>query len=262
MFEAMLRQLLYPAPPIPVPSPPPTPLRQVAVEAIGHPVSAWWHPPAEQHRSGQDACLLFLHGNGENLETVRLGGLFRSLARMGIGCLAIDYPGYGRSGGEPSQASLTAAAEAAWEALGRDQPKAQRLLMGWSLGAAVAAQLAGRLVDRGQDAPVALALLSPWNDLASLAKVHFTPFLAAVGVPDSYDSAAALAHSRCPIMVVHGTDDDLIPLAQAERLVASLETHAPTSPRFLALRGVGHNDLLGRDQVWQALDNFFTECLQ
>ena len=261
MFEAMLRQLLYPAPPIPVPSPPPTPLREVAVEAMGRSVSAWWHPPAGRHPSGQDANLLFLHGNGENLETVRLGGLFRSLAKMGIGCLAIDYPGYGRSGGEPSQASLTAAAEAAWDALGNERPSARRLLMGWSLGAAVAAQLAGRLAQRGQDAPAGVALLSPWHDLESLAKVHFSQFLAAMGMPDAYDSAAALAGSPCPVLVVHGTDDDLIPLAQAERLVASLETHTPTPPRFLALRQVGHNDLLGQDRVWHALDDFFTECL-
>lgn len=257
MFDAMLRQLLYPAPPVPVPSPPPTPLREVALKAGGQAVSAWYHPPLQPRPAGREAVVLFLHGNGENLETVRLGGLFGALAGLGFGCLAIDYPGYGRSGGKPGQATLTAAALAGWQAMATQQPQARRLLMGWSLGAAVAAQLAAHLAAEGLEEPAGLALLSPWHDLASLAKVHFSPFLAAVGMPDTYDSGTALAQVRCPILVLHGADDELIPLSHAERLVAGLQP----APRLVVLPRVGHNDLLGRDRTWQALGHFFEEVL-
>src|SRR5687768_12258225 len=111
MMDAFVRQSLYPAPPFRVPSPPPAPLVEAPLRVDGRTVSAWWHPPAAADR----AAVLVLHGNGENLETMRQAGTFAELAGLGFGVLAIDYPGYGRSEGSPSEAGNVAAAEAAWE---------------------------------------------------------------------------------------------------------------------------------------------------
>lgn len=243
MFEAMLRQVLYPAPQIPVPSPPPAPLEEWAVEANGQPVSAWFHRASTA--SAVEVAALFLHGNGENLETVRYGGMFQQLGNLGVSCLAIDYPGYGRTGGEPNQGSLTAAAVAAWDRLGEEMPRCRRLLVGWSLGSAVAAQVACQR----QGEPAAVVLLSPWDDLRSLAKVHFSSFLMGVANPDPYDSCAALATVQCPVLLIHGEDDDLIPISHARRLRDRIDP----PPRFLSLPGVGHNDLLGQTAMWKAM---------
>ncbi len=248
MFEAMLRQVLYPAPPFPVPSPPPSPIENVPLRRDGQALSAWLHPLRDGRRPRLAA--LYLHGNGENLETIRLGGLFDELERLGAPCMAVDYPSYGHSEGTPDQASLTDSGVIAWDALGYAYPGVPRLLMGWSLGAAVASQVAAQ---RPGEA-AAVALLSPWDDLKSLAKVHFSSFLVAV-VKEAYDSRQAMADVTCPTLVVHGEHDDIIPVAHGRRLYEALHAEA----RFVGLPAVGHNDLLGRSEVWQALADLIEE---
>ena len=64
-----------------------------------------WHLPAD-HLPASRPVALFFHGNGENLETMRQTGLFGELAGLQIGFAAVDYPGYGRSGGRASEESL------------------------------------------------------------------------------------------------------------------------------------------------------------
>src|SRR4051812_11337523 len=78
-IDTLVRQLVYPAPPVRVPSPPPPPLRELALTAGGQPVSAWWQPPPA---TGAPVVLM-LHGNGENLETMRQSGVFADFARLG-----------------------------------------------------------------------------------------------------------------------------------------------------------------------------------
>jgi len=101
----------------------------VPLAAGGLAVSAWWLAPGAPQRPGAGGAeepaprtsgdphaplVLMLHGNGENLETMRQAGLFEDFRRAGAGVLAIDYPGYGRSEGTPSEQANLAAAEAAW----------------------------------------------------------------------------------------------------------------------------------------------------
>ncbi|MEO1083446.1 MAG: alpha/beta hydrolase, partial [Acidobacteriota bacterium] len=104
-MDLLVRQMLYPAPPVPVPEAPPAPLEALMLESSeGDQISAWL-----RERQGSDRAVLFLHGNGENLATLHWSGLFDEFHRLGFSTLAIDYPGYGRSTGKPSEASLTAA---------------------------------------------------------------------------------------------------------------------------------------------------------
>src|SRR4030095_6254572 len=74
MMDSVVRSMLYPAPPVRVSSPPSAPLVEVPLEAGGRAVSAWYRPPTG---GGAAAPLvLWLHGNGEKLETMRHGGAF------------------------------------------------------------------------------------------------------------------------------------------------------------------------------------------
>src|SRR4051794_35213668 len=85
-IDTLVRQLIYPAPPVHVPSPPPAPLHELPLTAGGERIGAWWQPPP----SPGAPVMLMLHGNGENLETMRQSGLFADFARLGAGVLAID----------------------------------------------------------------------------------------------------------------------------------------------------------------------------
>ncbi len=245
MLDPLIRQMLYPAPPIPVPSPPPPPLEEVTLELPGGARAIGW---ARAHRDASSPAVAFFHGNGENLETVRLSGLFEQLSALGAHVLAIDYPGYGRSTGEPSEASLTSSGEAALGWLGERHPASPQVIVGWSLGAAVATQTAARGHADG------LVLMSAWSDLPSLAAVHYPSWLVGLGLKDKYDSVAAAGDVRAPVLMIHGSVDEIIPLAQGRRLHDALRE--PDSCRFVEVPGAGHNDLLARPVVWQELGAF------
>lgn len=242
MRDAILRQMLYPAPPIAVPSPPPAPLEEVALSLPGGDTAAAW---AFHHPAGGDAgaALLVLHGNGENLETLRLAGLLAELEALGVSFLAVDYPGYGRSTGEPSEEGNVAAAVAGLEWLAERRPQAPRVVWGWSLGAAVGLRATARQADE----VAALVLLSAWTTLKEVAEEHFPAWLAGLVVGGDYDSLAAAARVRCPSLVVHGEEDEIIPAAHGRRLAGAL----PHPSRFVPVPGAGHNDLLGHAAVWR-----------
>jgi pimeloyl-ACP methyl ester carboxylesterase len=246
MMDAFVRQSLYPAPPFRVPSPPPPPLVEVPLRVDGRLVSAWWLPPARPSSHGARAAALMLHGNGENLETMRQAGTFEELAALGVGVLAVDYPGYGRSEGTPSEAANVAAAEAAWEWLVANHPDGPRVAMGWSLGAAVAAQVAA---GRHRASVDGLVLLSPWDSLRSVAALHFPRWLVGLALAERYDTLAAAPRVGCPSLVVHGEGDAIIPAELGRRVAAAL----PEPKRWLAVPGAGHNDLLAREEPWQAI---------
>lgn len=245
-----MQSLLYPVPSTPVPSPPPAPLVEVPLTAPSGPVGAWWLPT---EAPGAPA-ILFLHGNGENIETMRRWGFFDAAATLGASVLALDYPGYGRSAGRPSEEGNVAAAQAAlgWLAARPDRGAgAPILVVGWSLGAAVALQAAMR----GGDDVDGLALLSPWTSLAEIAGVHYPRWLVGLALSERYDSLAAAAAVRSPVLVMHGAEDGIIPAAQGRRLAEALGTRA----RWVEIEGAGHNDLLGRAEVWREIRSFVGE---
>lgn len=257
MMDSVVRQMLYPAPPVRVPSPPPGPLVEVPLEANGRAVSAWYLPPASD--SGANPApgavaapvVLMLHGNGENLETMRQSGLFADFASTGAGVLAIDYPGYGRSPGTPSEAANLAAAEAAWSWLLRNNDGRPRVIAGWSLGAAVAAQLAAR----HRDEPAGVMLLSAWDRLDAVARLHYPGWMVGALLSERYDSVDAAKQITAPALLVHGDRDTIIPIELGRHLYAAL----PGAKQWVEVRGAGHNDVLARPEAWQAIHSFLSE---
>ena len=240
-----VKQMLYPAPPYRVPSPPPAPIEEARWSlADGTSIVGWASDAAAAPGA---PAVVFFHGNGENLETMRLGGLYGDLDRLGIAWLAVDYPGYGASGGSPSEEGLVEAALGGFDELHRRFPGRPRVVCGWSLGAAVAAQLAARRAAEVDG----LMLLSPWTDLPSLAGEHFPGWLVSMLLRERYDSLALAAELPGPALVVHGARDQIIPVAHGRRLAESL-----AGARYLEVAGAGHNDLLARPEVWREMAGY------
>jgi len=242
-----VKHMIYPAPPVSVPSPPPEPIREVQLDsATGETIIAW--RVDSPHAEPATPVVLFFHGNGENLETMRFSGFFERVSDLGFHCLAVDYPGYGRSSGSPSERSNLAAAEAAFEYVGEEFPNRPHAVSGWSLGAAVAIQLAAS----HPDGVAGLAALSSWTSLADTARLHFPGFLVNVLLSERYDSLAAVDRIQAPTLLIHGTSDNIIPVGHGEQLAAAFGDRA----RWVPVVGAGHNDLLARTETWRELAAF------
>lgn len=157
--------------------------------------------------------LLFLHGNAE-LADYWIDE-FGEPRRWGWSILLLEYPGYGRSAGEPSERSITDAALAAFDWARRDpRIDAARIVpYGRSLGGGAAARLAA-------DRPVAaLVLESSSTSVRALAARYLAPgFL----VRDPFDALASLRRYAGPLLVVHGARDAVIPATHGRALAAAV----------------------------------------
>ena len=235
--------MLYPIPDVPVPLPPPGTIEHALVLPSGARATLWL-----QTTTVSSFDLLYLHGNGENLGTLIMGGFLDTLARVAP-IHALDYPGYGRSSGRPSEQENI---EAALAALGTIRSERGRpvVLIGWSLGAAVATATAARAPGQLR----ALVLLSPWYSLDSVARRHFPGWLVTLFRRETYDSGTAGASLRLPVLIVHGEADALIDVAEGTRLARAIP-----GARLVRVPGAGHNDLPGQPDTLRALRSFLDE---
>ncbi len=181
---------------------------------------------------GERPVLLLFHGNAEAARHHL--GFARRLAEEGCDVLVAEYRGYGGCPGSPSEAGLRADARAALAAARRHlgaRPE-RVVLVGRSLGTGVAAALAGEGVGR------ALVLLAPYLSYEALAADMVPGWLAALAVRERFDSLAALqSRPGLPVLVVHGTEDEVIPFAHGRVLAAAV------GGRLVPLEGLGHNDV-------------------
>lgn len=185
-----------------------------------------WLVPAPAER----ATVAFFHGNAGNIGH-RLPVL-KALHELGLSTLIVDYRGFGRSTGRPSEEGTERDAEAVWQHLTEDRgiASSQIILYGRSLGAAVAARLAVR------HAPGALVLESPFTSLPALAATLY-PWLPVRWISRyRYDTAEAGAQVSCPVLVIHSAQDQVVPIAHGRTVFEGIR--APK--RFLELTG-GHN---------------------
>lgn len=189
-------------------------------------LSAWYLPPKEE----DGGVVLFLHGNGGNVS--HYADALARFDRLGLGSLALDYRGYGRSGGRPSEAGLYRDAEAAWEHLVQELgiAPARIVIYGRSLGGAVAAWLA-----RGRAARL-LVLESTFTSLRAVAGRLYPWAPTGLLLGRMYETERFVMEAGCPVLVIHSPEDELVPYAQGRRL---FELARP--PKRLLEIGGGHN---------------------
>jgi uncharacterized protein len=188
-----------------------------------------WYVPHQQPR----AVVLFCHGNAGNLSD--WAGVLRILHdRIGVSLLAFDYRGYGKSEGTPSEAGLLADARAArtWLARRAGIPESQVVLMGRSLGGAVAVDLAAKDGARG------LVLESTFTSMPEVARVAMPWLPVRALMQTQFNSLAKIGNYRGPLLASHGTGDTLIPYAMGRKLFAE----ASEPKQFVVIPGGDHND--------------------
>lgn len=165
-------------------------------------VEAWFLPPPPDRGAESAPAVIFAHGNAELIDF--WPEEFSNFTPLGIGVLLVEYPGYGRSDGTPSQRSTIEAFVAAYDALlaRKDVDPSRIVLFGRSLGGGAVCALAT------ERPSAALVLLSTFTSVRSLASKFLVPgFL----VRDRFDNLAVVSSYSGPVLVIHGRNDSLIP---------------------------------------------------
>jgi uncharacterized protein len=203
--------------------------RDLALETDdGERLHGWWI-------AGQTDSLghlLLCHGNAGNVGD-RV--VHAALLAGGFDVLLFDYRGYGRSSGRPDEQGTYRDARAALRCL-LDQPNvdpARVFYLGESLGAAVALDLA---LERP---PAGLVLLSAFTGVRELGRLHY-PLLPTSVIPDAYPTVRRIHELRAPLLVLHGDQDDIVPLSQGRALFE----RAAEPKHMHVFKGLGHNDLV------------------
>jgi uncharacterized protein len=179
--------------------------------------------------------LLYLHGNAGNLGSRR--GIFARLAALPLDILAIDYRGYGKSAGEPSEAGLYADALAAHAWLLERTPADRIFVYGESIGGGPACELAATRSVAG------LILQSSFTNIADMAALSFPGLPVRWLVRTKFDNLAKLPGVAIPKLIIHSRRDEIIPFSMAERLYAA----AAAPKQRLWLDRSRHNDLFALD---------------
>ncbi len=204
-------------------------VEDVAFQAAdGTPLHGRWFPCR-----GARGAVLVCHSRAGNL-SLELGAaaLAGWQREVGVSVFVFDYPGYGRSGGRPGEAGCYAAADAAYDWLTRRVAPRDVLIFGRSLGSAVAVDLASRRPHR------ALVLVSPFTSIPAVVQRVYPVLPARALMHNRFDSAAKVGRCPRPLLVVHGTHDHLVPLAEGQRLFAA----AKEPKRFRPVAGARHDD--------------------
>ena len=200
-------------------------------------------PPA-----GKQQWIVFFYGIG--MTVAGTGPVRRWLGSAGYGVACVEYAGFGVSSGSPSECGCYRSADAAITYLQREAAISldEVTLIGWSLGSAVAMDIASRRDVRAQ------VLLSPMASLLAcaldLARIGKTSF--AVG---PFDALSKARNVDCPTLIISGSQDALTRPWMANELTKAMGGHA----RLLSLPGVGHNDMLGSgERLWSVVKDFLS----
>jgi fermentation-respiration switch protein FrsA (DUF1100 family) len=229
-------------------NPPPRGLEPRDVEftdADGARLHGWWCPPPDW--APQQGALLLCHGNSGNVSYLGPAAL-QWRDQLGVAVFLFDYPGYGRSGGRPTEANCYVAADAAYDWLVQTQhvPPERLILHGQSLGGGVAVDLAARRPHR------ALILTSTFTSFPDVAQATVPVVPGCWLAHNQYRSGDKITHVTTPVFVAHGTADHVVPYRLGERLFAAIPSQ---HKRFLGVEGAHHN-LLGRPDVQRAAHEF------
>lgn len=198
-------------------------------------IESWFLSPAVSHSVSPAPAVIFAHGNAELIDFC-LEELL-PLTRIGLAVLLVEYPGYGRSQGAPSQKSISTVFAAAHDMLAgrKDVNPNHIVLFGRSVGGGAVCSLAARRPS------AALILQSSFTSIRSFALKYFMPpFL----VLDPFDNLSVVKNYTHPVLIIHGKHDEIIPFAHGVSL------HRAARKGTMIAYACGHNDLPPDQRVY------------
>jgi len=213
-------------------------------------VSGWWLPAREKLNSTY--TILHLHGNAGNISH-RLD-IAQALNRSGWNLFLLDYRGYGRSEGKPSEKGFYLDAQAAYDYLVQEKQvlPQQLVLFGESIGCSVAIELACH------HTAWAMILQTPMTSITDMARHHY-PWLLPLRalIKSRFDVLPKVEQLKIPTLIIHGTEDEIVPFEHGKKV---FEYYA--GPKyFYEVPGAMHNDLFYRagDKIMQRIQQFIDE---
>lgn len=223
--------------------------------AAGRPIRV--HAVFAPNADASAPLLLFLHGARQNLG--RSAFRIEQMRELGFSVLAIDYRGFGASTDElPSEVGVIEDAAAAWHWLGERHPGKARYLFGHSLGGAIAVQLAAALAEAPEvEAPKGVIVEGTFTsirDMFGTFKWGWLPI--SMLITERFDSLATVPRIKAPLLIVHGSNDSVVP----SRFGELLYEHATAAKRFILVDGGTHSTTSwrGAEQYREGLREFFS----
>ena len=196
-------------------------------------IHAHWHLTANSR-----GAILYCPGNAGNLQS-RAKAVRELGDALGRSVLIFDYPGFGKSQGEPNEAGCYEAASAAYEWLIREAKIApdRIVLYGESLGGAVAVDLASKKPHG------ALVLVRAFTSAPEVADYQFPLFPGNWVMTNRFDSLAKIPLCKSPVFIAQADKDRLVPMRHGEQLLNACVAPA----QLCVLKNLGHNDPLPAD---------------
>ncbi len=191
--------------------------------------------------------VLYFHGNGGNISS--RSKRFGMILNSGFGLFALSYRGYAGSGGSPSEEALISDGLAAFDQL---KTQARKIVVyGESLGTAVAVAVAAE-----RDA-AALVLEAPFSAAVDLARDRYGWLPVEILMKDPFRSRDRIGGVREPLLIVHGDQDRIIPIAQGRDLLS----YANEPKEMTVIAGARHSDLWIKG-LWPVVTEFLQDQLK
>lgn len=218
-------------------------LEKVWLDTASGKVETWFLPAAPSRNAGPAPAVIFAHGNAELIDF--WPEELKKFTHFGIGVMLVEYPGYGRSEGTPSQRSIGEAFVAAYDHLVQraDVDDSRIILIGRSIGGGAACALAARRPS------AALILMSTFTSARSFASRYLAPgFL----MRDPFDNLSVVESYPNPVLIIHGKYDELIPYRHGVSLYKAAKQGK------MITYDSGHNDCPPNwNTFWQDIESYF-----
>ncbi len=217
-------------------------LEKIWIDTDSGKIESWFVPPAGEAPKKPFPMVICAHGNAELIDFWPQD--FRKFSEMGLGMLLVEYPGYGRSAGSPSQQSITEAFIAAYDIIvsRKDVDPSKIIFFGRSLGGGVICSLAEKRPS------AAFVLMSTFISARSFASRYLVPsFL----VRDPFHNDEIVSNYTGPVLIIHGIWDNIIPYAHGKTLY-QIALHGK-----MITYNCAHNDCPPNWEVfWKDIESF------
>jgi uncharacterized protein len=206
--------------------------------------------PAQPAGGIEDWWVLYLHGNAATIGSRSNVAHYARLHELGVNVLAPEYRGFNGLDGVPTEAGVGTDARTAYDYLRLHEhiPPTRVVIYGWSLGAAIAVDLASQVQAR------AVVLEGAPASVVDIGQQRYPLIPVRLIIRNPFHAIRKIGQVKAPLLFLHSPDDRVVPFAEGRRLFEA----APSPKTFVEVRG-GHVEAseTDRDHFYGALKQFF-----